>query len=136
VAGLRRRCVGYSHVLLLYTRRCRTSTHSVSLAELGAAWAQGKAERRSAARYEVRDSQCDRVPPCCWRAERLDAALAAHTRHSFRRSVPPSPAMTDAYLSGHKVVPTIEAMLSSLKDTQPENPYAAMVRAGHRRYSC
>jgi hypothetical protein len=44
--------------------------------------------------------------------------------------------MTDAYLSGHKVVPTIEAMLSSLKDTQPENPYAAMVRAGHRRYSC
>ena len=63
-------------------------------------------------------------------------AAAAHTRHSFRRSVPPSPAMTDAYLSGHKVVPTIEAMLSSLKDTQPENPYAAMVSAGHRRYSC
>ena len=44
--------------------------------------------------------------------------------------------MTDAYLSGHKVVPTIEAMLSSLKDTQPENPYAAMVRASHRHRRC
>lgn len=40
--------------------------------------------------------------------------------------------MAEAYLSGHKVVPTIEAMLNSLKDMRPENPYAAMVRSSHR----
>jgi hypothetical protein len=37
--------------------------------------------------------------------------------------------MTEAYVSAHKIAPTIEAMLRGLQKNKPENPFSAMVRA-------